>query len=162
VLQAYRRYYKAFGQNYHVQMQLESLLKGKPLAAGAALVEAMFAAEVRNMLLTAGHDLAALQLPVMVDVARGGEEYEVFAGKIRALKQGDMYMRDGRGIISSVVYGPDRRTMMTAATTDVLFAVYAPAGIGGSAVRAHLNEIAANVRLVTPEAAVEAEEVQEA
>jgi DNA/RNA-binding domain of Phe-tRNA-synthetase-like protein len=163
VLQAYKRYYKAFGQNYHVQMQVESiLLKGKPLAAGAALVESMFAAEVKNMLLTAGHDAAAVQTPVTVDVAKGGEEYEVFAGRVRALKAGDMYMRDGAGIMSSVLYGPDQRTKMTGATARVLFAVYAPPGVGGAGVRAHLDEIASNVRLVAPGAQVEVVEVLEA
>lgn len=162
-LQAYKRYYKAFGQNYHVQMQLESvLLKGKFLAAGTALVEAMFAAEVKNMLLTAGHDFAAVEPPVVVDVAQGGEQYEVFAGRTRTLKQGDMFMRDGGGFISSVLYGPDRRTKMTDGTGRVLFAVYAPPGVGATAVRAHLDEIASNVLLVAPEAHAEAAEVLEA
>lgn len=162
VLQAYRRYYKAFGQNYHVQLQLESVLKGKPLAAGAALVEAMFAAEVKNLLLTAGHDFGALRMPVTVDVSSGGEEYEVFSGRVKVLKPGDMFMRDCAGVISSVLYGPDRRTSLRPETRDVLFAVYTPAGVGASAVRAHLDDIAANVRLIAPEALVEAVEVREA
>ncbi len=64
VLQAYAAYYKRFKKTYHVQLQLESIaFKGKPIPNVAALVEAMFMAEVKNMLLTAGHDLDALQLP---------------------------------------------------------------------------------------------------
>ena len=64
VLQAYAAYYKRFKKTYHVQLQLESIaFKGKPIPSVAALVEAMFMAEVKNMLLTAGHDLDALQLP---------------------------------------------------------------------------------------------------
>jgi len=80
----------------------------------------------------------------------------------RALKAGDMYMRDGAGIMSSVLYGPDQRTKMTGATARVLFAVYAPPGVGGAGVRAHLDEIASNVRLVAPGAQVEVVEVLEA
>jgi hypothetical protein len=34
----------------------------------------------------------------------------------------------------------------------VLFAVYAPAGVGEEPVRAHLEDIRANVQLVAPEA----------
>jgi hypothetical protein len=35
---------------------------------------------------------------------------------------------------------------------EVLFAVYAPAGVGEDAVRSHLDDIRANVLLVAPEA----------
>ncbi|MGD9147794.1 MAG: hypothetical protein PVI80_19670, partial [Anaerolineae bacterium] len=53
-LQAYRAYYKRFRKTYHVQMQLESVaLKGKSIPSIAALVEAMFIAELKNQLLTA-------------------------------------------------------------------------------------------------------------
>jgi hypothetical protein len=63
-----------------------------------------------------------------------------------------MIMRDSAGIISSVVLGPDNRTQITPATTSALFAVYAPPGIVEDTVRAHLEAIARNVRLVSPEA----------
>ncbi len=64
-LPAYAAYYKRWGQRYHVAMQLESVAqKGKALPRVAALVEAMFIAELRNLVLTAGHDLDALELPV--------------------------------------------------------------------------------------------------
>jgi hypothetical protein len=59
---------------------------------------------------------------------------------------------DGEGIVSTVVYGPDRRTRITPETREVLFAVYAPAGVGESSVRDHLADIRANVLLVAPEA----------
>ncbi len=152
-LLAYRAYYKRFGKTYHVQLQLESVvIKGKPLARPGALVEAMFAAELHNLLLTAGHDLDVLAGAVTVDISRGGERYVGIGGQEQVLKPGDMMMQDGRGIISSILYGPDRRTRLTAETRRSLFTVYAPAGIGAAAVRQHLEEIAANVRLIAPEA----------
>src|SRR5438105_7978158 len=44
---AYAAYYKRFQKSYHVLLQLESVvLKGKPLPRAAALVEAMFMAEL--------------------------------------------------------------------------------------------------------------------
>jgi len=46
--------------------------------------------------------------------------------------------------------GPDRRTRITPETGDVLFAVYASAGVGDHAVRDHLEDIRANVLLVAP------------
>jgi hypothetical protein len=66
-----------------------------------------------------------------------------------------MMMVDGQGIISSVLHGPDLRTRITPDTREVLFAVYAPAGIREAAVRDHLEDIRANVLLVAPEAETE-------
>lgn len=51
--------------------------------------------------------------------------------------------------------GPDQRTRITPETRHVLFAAYAPAGVGVDAVRNHLDDIQANVRLVAPEAQTE-------
>jgi hypothetical protein len=64
-----------------------------------------------------------------------------------------MTMVDGRGIVSSVLHGPDLRTRITADTREVLFAVYAPAGVGEAAVLDHLQDIRENVLLVAPQAA---------
>jgi DNA/RNA-binding domain of Phe-tRNA-synthetase-like protein len=159
-IRAYAAYYKPFKKTYHVQLQLESVVfKDKPLPSVAALVEAMFMAEIKNLLLTAGHDAEALQLPVTLDVATGQEHYTVLRGQDQILKAGDMYMADQAGVISSVLYGPDQRTQITADTRHVLFAVYAPAGIEAQAVHQHLEDIRRNVLLVSPEAWVERLEV---
>ena len=152
-IQAYNAYYKRFKKSYHVQLQLESIVfKGKSIPSVAALVEAMFMAEVKNMLLTAGHDLASLRLPVTLEVSKGDEQYTLLRGQEQVLKAGDMHIADQAGIISSIIYGPDQRTQITATTQSVLFAVYAPPGIDEQAVYQHLNDIQANVRLVAPAA----------
>jgi hypothetical protein len=62
----------------------------------------------------------------------------------------DMFMRDRTGILTSIVAGPARYARVTPATTAALFCVYAPPGIGETAVRAHLAAIEANVRLFAP------------
>ena len=155
VLQAYEAYYRRFNKTYHVQLQLESIVfKGKSIPGVAALVEAMFMAEVNNLLLTAGHDLDALQLPVTLDVATGGERYTLLRGQEQELKPGDMFIADRAGIISSILYGPDQRTQIQAQTRNVMFTVYAPAGILEQAILQHLQEIQHNVQLVAPRAQV--------
>jgi DNA/RNA-binding domain of Phe-tRNA-synthetase-like protein len=159
-IQAYNAYYKPFKKSYHVQLQLESIVfKGKSLPSVAALVEAMFMAEVKNLLLTAGHDFDTLQLPVKLDVATGAEQYTLLRGTEQVTKAGDMFMADGAGIISSILYGPDQRTQINERTTNALFAVYAPEGISVDAVRQHLEDIRENVLLVSPLARVELLEV---
>ena len=162
-LQAYAAYYKRWGKTYHVQLQLESVaLKGRPITRASALVSAMVAGELEHLLLTAGHDLDAVAPPVTLTVAAGAERYQLLGGQEQALQAGDMTMADGRGTLSSVLYGPDERTRFRPETRRVLFAVYAPPGIGGQAVAAHLEGLAAAVRLVCPDAAIEALEVHEA
>src|SRR3970040_2029961 len=162
-LQAYAAYYKRWGKTYHVQLQLESVaLKGKPITRASALVSAMVASELEHLLLTAGHDLDAVAPPVTLTVAAGAERYQLLGGQEQALQAGDMTMADGRGTISSVLYGPDERPRFRPETRRVVFAVYAPPGIGAQAVAAHLEGLAAAVRLVCPDAAIEALEVHEA
>jgi len=159
-IRAYNDYYKQFGKSYHVQLQLESIVhKGKTIPRVAALVESMFMAELKNQMLTAGHDLAALEMPVGVDVANGDERYTQINGQEQQMKPGDMMISDARGVISSIVYGPDQRTRITPKTTRVLFTVYAPPGIETEAVRLHLQDIQTNVLVVSPNAQTEVLEV---
>ena len=160
VLQAYAAYYRGFKKTYHVQLQLESIVfKGKSIPSVAALVEAMFMAEVKNMLLTAGHDLDALQLPLTLDVSQGNERYTLLRGQEQELKAGDMFIRDGVGVISDILYGPDQRTAINAQTRNVAFTVYAPAGINEETVLQHLQDLQQNVSLIAPNAQVELQQV---
>jgi DNA/RNA-binding domain of Phe-tRNA-synthetase-like protein len=151
VLQTYGSYYKRFGKTYHLQLQLESVvLKNRPVPAAAALVEAMFMAELESLLLTAGHDLDALRGELTAEVASGEETYTLLGGQQQQLKPGDMFIRDREGVLSSVLYGPDQRTRLTSGTTGALFTVYVPAGIERRAVEEHLARIRAYVLLAAP------------
>jgi DNA/RNA-binding domain of Phe-tRNA-synthetase-like protein len=154
-VQAYLAHYKAFGQNYHVLRQLESVaLKGKTLASPSALVLAMFAAELESLLLTAGHDVATLEPPILLDASHGGERFVGIGGQELVLRAGDMLMRDARGIISAVIYGPDQRTRLNEDTRAALFTTYAPAAIEVDVIEAHLEQIAELVGSAAPEASV--------
>jgi len=156
VLRAYGEYYRRFKKTYHIQLQLESILwKGKSIPSVAALVEAMFMAEMQDLLLTAGHDLDILQLPLRLDVATGNETYRLLRGEEQVLKAGDMMIRDQAGVISSILYGPDQRTRITPDTTNVVFTVYAPPGVGETLVMDHLQHIKENVLIFAPRAQVE-------
>lgn len=153
VIAAYQDYYARFRKTYHVLLQLESVaLKGKPIASVAALVEAMFLAELKNGLLTAGHDIEALEEPVTLAAAAGDESYEMLNGRETTLKMGDMIMQDTKGVISSVIYGPDKRTRIVPATSKAMFVVYAPPGIQPDQVVAHLEDIRQYCLLFSPSA----------
>jgi DNA/RNA-binding domain of Phe-tRNA-synthetase-like protein len=159
-LPAYAAYYKRFGQRYHVALQLESVvLKGKPVPRRGALVGAMFGGELRNLILTAGHDGDEIAGPLRLDVGTGAERFVTPAGAEATVKPGDMYVGDGAGVLSAVIAGPAGRARIGPGTTAALFVAYAPLGVAPSAVAAHLDEIAAGVREVCPGAGAAAQTV---
>lgn len=156
VLQAYAAYYKRFKKNYHVFFQIESVaVKGQPIPRVNALVEAMFMAELKHGLLTAGHDLDTLAGEVVLDAASGDEEYTTISGETKTLKAGDMFVRDGMGVLSSIIYGPDKRTRISRQTQCAFFSIYAPDGIGQAAILAHMQDIEGYIRLFSPGAVLE-------
>ena len=65
-----------------------------------------------------------------------------------------MMIADAQGIISSILYGPDRRTRIMPKTGRALFTVYAPQGIAKDAVQSHMLDIETYVRLIAPHAEV--------
>jgi DNA/RNA-binding domain of Phe-tRNA-synthetase-like protein len=157
---AYERYYRLFGQTYHVQHQVESVaLKGKPIPRRAALVEAAFAEELSSGILTAMHDADVIGKAVVADVAGGEEQVVLYNGKTVQLDAGDMYMRDDNSVLTSVIRGPAAYGLVTPETTSTAVCVYAPDGVGPDVVRIHLERIAANMRLITPAAEIQLLEV---
>ncbi len=160
ILQAYVDYYKRFDKTYHVQLQLESILfKGKSIPSMAGLVEAMFMAEMKDWMLTAGHDLDSLQEPLRLDVTQGTEMYTLLRGEELQVKPGDMMISDAKGIISTIIYGPDQPSQIKLSTRNVVYTTYAPTGINTLAVRDHLNDIEHYVHLFSPEMQTELLEV---
>jgi DNA/RNA-binding domain of Phe-tRNA-synthetase-like protein len=158
-LGAYCAYYRRFDKTYHVLLQLESVaLRSKPLRARGVLVAAMFRAELRTGLLTAGHDGALIDGDLTFAIA-ANESYVGIGGRQIVVAAGDMCIRDESGVISSIVYGPDDRTRLGEATTDAIFTTYVPAGIDRRAVVDHLDLLAAGIRSVAPDAATELLEV---
>ena len=161
-LKTYNNYYKKFKKTYHVLLQLESIVfKNKSIPKVAALVEVMFMAELKNLLLTAGHDLYAIDLPIKLDVSSGGEKYTQISGQGKELIYNDMMVSDSKGIISSIIYGPDKHTQIKSNTRNVLFVVYAPPGIEESKVFQHLQDIQDYVRIIAPESEIELLKVYE-
>lgn len=155
VLAAYDRYYGRFDKTYHVQLQLESILfKGKRLPTVAPAVDANFMAELDTLLLTAGHDIDRLTGPVIIDIARAGDTLTQLNGAAKALRAGDMVMRDAAGVACSILYGQDARSPITPQTTRVLYVTYAPPGLTPADLTAQLDALERNVRLFAPQAEV--------
>ena len=76
-------------------------------------------------------------------------------GSSKAIRAGDMIMRDAEGICCSILYGQDDRSPISSATTRVFYVAYAPAGVPAEAVEDQLRRVEENIRLFSPEANVE-------
>jgi DNA/RNA-binding domain of Phe-tRNA-synthetase-like protein len=86
-------------------------------------------AEIKTGLLTAAHDLTKVELPLVAEVAVGDEVYQRLDKTEQKLKEGDLFIKDQKGILSSVIYGPDSRTQIRQSTDQALFTTYGPPGI---------------------------------
>ena len=148
---AYDSFYRRFKKTYHVQLQLESVVfKGKTIQYPSALVGAMFMAELKTGLLTAAHDLEAVEVPLTAEIAQRGETYQRLSGDLGELKNGDLYIRDQEGILSSVIYGPDLRTKIGPGTNQAVFTTYGPPGITKKQVREELQILENYLQLFAP------------
>jgi DNA/RNA-binding domain of Phe-tRNA-synthetase-like protein len=153
VLSAYHQYYKRFKKTYHVLLQIESIaLRQKRLPTISPLVDANFIAEMQTFVLTAGHDVARLREPVSIDISREGDSITQMSGETRAMRQGDMVMRDAKGICCSIIYGQDNRSPISPATDHVLYVSYGPPGVPPEALSRQLQQVEEHVRLVSPSA----------
>jgi len=152
VMAEYDRYYASFNKTYHVQLQLESIvLKDERLPDVSPAVDANFMAEVETLILTAGHDVDKLRGPIVIDVSRDGDQMtQMNGGASRAIRAGDMIMRDAGGVSCSIIYGQDARSPISPKTSRVLYVAYAPSGIAAGVVERQLQGIEENLRLAAP------------
>lgn len=146
-IKKYNQFFKKFGKKYPIEYQIKSISSGKSFPSQYTVVEAMFMAELKTMYLTAGHNLDLIKGGLNTKIANGSENYENISGKEMKLKPGDIVTEDEYGIISSVLYGPDRRTMITEKTRNYLFFAYFPYGEEDRKIKNHFECILNYVRI---------------
>ena len=155
-LGAYEQFYRRFGQNYHVAMQIRSVAqKGKPIPARNVIIEAMFMTELACGVLAAAQDLDQIALPIVVDGTDGTEEYTRYDGVSERCKPGDQAMRESAGnILTSITQGPTSYGLVSEKTNSVVYCFYFPAGVLGRTIDAALATLDQFVRAGNPEAQV--------
>ncbi len=137
----YNLFYKKFDSKVPMEFQIKSILNNKEIPMIHPVLICMFIAELKNIILTAGHDLDKLEDDT-IEVLRsnGTEEYTKINEKVQKLKNNDIFAIDGTGIISSVLYGPDSRTKITDETENFLFMCYS-FGLSNEEIENHMNDI---------------------
>ena len=151
-MEAYINYYKKRGYTYHVLGQLESLIKGKSIPSVLPCVEAMFMAELKNMMLTAGHDFNKVTFPIKLTECEGNETFVTMSDKEVLTVAQDYMIADNTDILSTILRGPDRRTAITKDTNKVIYTVYILPDIDDSIAIKHLKDIQTYVALFSAEA----------
>ncbi len=151
-MEAYINYYKKRGYTYHVLGQLESVIKGKSIPSVLPCVEAMFMAELKNMMLTAGHDLNKVDFPVKLGECTGNESFVAMSEKEVYTVAEDYMITDSQDILSTILRGPDKRTSITKDTNKVIYTVYILPGIDDSIAIEHLKDIETYVKLFSEKA----------
>jgi len=155
----YVSYYKNFGYTYHVLPQVESIAKGKLIPSISPIVTSMFMAEIKNMVLSAGHDLDLIKFPLILDTSSKDESYIGMSGKLISTVENDFIIKDSENIMSSILKGPDKRTAINKNTKNALFAAYAPDGISADTLHDHLNDIELFIKTFSPDAVTELKKV---
>lgn len=147
----YHRYYRSFGQNYHVQFQIESIAKkGRKIPRRQMLVEIGFKWELLNGILTGVHDLAEVTPRVVLDAPKEPVSYSGYGGDLAEVRQRDMYYSDATDVLSSIVGGPSQHARVTDTTSSALFVVYGVPGVEPGIVDVHLQHLWGDVQLVAP------------
>jgi DNA/RNA-binding domain of Phe-tRNA-synthetase-like protein len=82
------------------------------------------------------------------DVTKSGERYLKLNAKEQELKKNDVILKDGEGILASIIYGPARRTSITLQTINALYFAWCPYALDDEIITTHLNEILTNLTYI--------------
>ncbi len=137
----YNAFYNKFSSRVPMEFQIKSVIGNKEIPLVSPVVTCMFMAELKNIILTAGHDMDKLGEKIEVSCSDGTEEYVKINCKQQKLKKGDIFASDNNGIISSVFYGPDLRTKITDGTKKFMFMCYCPFNVSDNDIRDHMQDI---------------------
>jgi len=144
----YNSYFKIWRKIYPIEYQIKTLKSGGKFPQVSVLVDSMFIAELKNRILTSGHDLDEIQGDLKFDVSEGGERYFKINNQEQELKKNDVVLKDREGILASILYGPARRTTITPKTKNVLYFAWCPYALDEEFIKGHLNEIFLNLKRI--------------
>jgi DNA/RNA-binding domain of Phe-tRNA-synthetase-like protein len=147
-IQSYNTFFKRWGKTYPIEFQIKTIKGGGRFPQVSTLVDSMFLAELKNRILTSGHDLDTIKGKLIFDVSDEGEIYLKLNGKEQELKENDVVLRDEEGVLASVLYGPARRTSIRPKTRNPLYFAWCPYGMDEEMIATHLKDILSHLRLV--------------
>ncbi len=148
IIQYYNTYFKLWNKTYPIEYQINTVKSGGQFPQVSVLVDCMFLAELKSRILTSGHNLDEFKGDLTFDISSGGEMYLKINGKEQKLKKNDIILKDEEGILSSILYGPARRTSISPTTKNALYFAWCPYAIDEKIIKNHLNEIFLNLNSI--------------
>lgn len=101
----------------------------------------MFMAELKNKILTSGHDLDDIKGEPFFDLATEGDEYVKLNGDRQTLPKNDVILSDDEGVLASILFGPAARTSITLKTSNPVYFAWCPINMDYTQVDEHLSTI---------------------
>ena len=112
----------------------------KGLPGGSPLVKALLLSEMSTGLLMGAQDAAAIQGPLVFDLAEEGETFRGMRSDVLCRKD-EIILIDSEGIIATLFQGPDRRTRLNKNTKDIVFFVFSVPGVSATHVREAVESV---------------------
>lgn len=144
IIHYYNTYFKLWKKTYPIEYQIKTVKSGGKFPQVSVIVDCMFIAELKNRILTSGHDLDEIKGDLTFDISQGGEQYLKIDGRKQELKKNDIVLKDNEGILASILYGPARRTSISQKTKNSLFFAWCPYTMDENIILRHLNDIVQN------------------
>ena len=144
IIHYYNTYFKLWKKSYPIEYQIKTVKSGGRFPQVSVIVDCMFIAELKNRILTSGHDLDEIKGDLTFDISQGGEQYLKIDGRKQELKKNDIVLKDNEGILASILYGPARRTSISQKTKNSLFFAWCPYTMDENIILRHLNDIIQN------------------
>ena len=144
IIHYYNTYFKLWKKSYPIEYQIKTVKSGGRFPQVSVIVDCMFIAELKNRILTSGHDLDEIKGDLTFDISQGGEQYLKIDGRKQELKKNDIVLKDNEGILASILYGPARRTSISQKTKNSLFFAWCPYTMDENIILRHLNDIVQN------------------
>jgi DNA/RNA-binding domain of Phe-tRNA-synthetase-like protein len=116
------RFYQTQGEKNrsHIESLIKSISNGKSIKPVNFIVDSVMIAELRNALLLGVHDVDQMQGDIILDVASEGERFMGIGNRSIMTRQNEVVLRDQIGIWASYTQGPDIRTVIDAATRNII------------------------------------------
>jgi DNA/RNA-binding domain of Phe-tRNA-synthetase-like protein len=140
----YDGYFSGFGYECPLPSHLNRVIKsGFPRYN--LMVDAHFMAEMCAGILVAVGDFNMMEEPLTLDVADEGERFEAMGSRVLTTREGEVVLRDAKGIICALCQGADERTRIREDTSNILFYSYGVPGIEAVHIRHGLTIAAETV-----------------
>jgi DNA/RNA-binding domain of Phe-tRNA-synthetase-like protein len=132
-IQAFESFFTQNGFRSPLGGQLKHVQE-KGLPGGSPLVKALLLSEMSTGMLMGAQDAAAIEGPLVGDLAEEGEAFRGMRAEVLCRKD-EIVLRDAEGIIATLFQGPDSRTRLNKDTKDIVFFVFSVPGISTAEVQ---------------------------